>query len=202
MKEPLETQSESWPPLLGIEIFAFPTSSGPLSRFGRNLRIKFPEFLVTFKQDNITKQRKLVSSVVSLSKNICEGSVDAERNVIAPLPSAGTPEVQRRIREELLEVHRFPTTTFRPLHEDAQFLRGLLELHGEQREITCVKSVTNENLFVKCPLDMRDYKIPQHTSFFGALRVDMNIDVVVKIPLSVLKAQGRLSLPQSVPMVT
>ena len=99
--------------------------------------------------------------------------------------------VQARVRNEVLEVHRFPTTTFRPTHEDDLFLRGLLELHGEQHEITCTKTTTRDDLQVKCPLDTRVFKIPQHQTMMGMLRIDFVLDVVVTIPAQTLKSQGK-----------
>ena len=187
----LETINHLSPVFNGIEICAFPITAGPLRAFGRDLKIAFPQFMATFTHHPSTKERKLSSAVVNLSKVVCVGAVDGERNLIGPLTGGDTPVVERRVTDEILDVHRFPIATFRPLHEEELFLRGLLELHGEQHEITCLKSVTADNLFIKCPLDTRDYKIPQHASFLGAIKVDFKFDVMVKIPLSTLQTQGK-----------
>jgi hypothetical protein len=194
-KAQLESLNQTSPLLAGVEIAAYPTASGPLSVFGRNLKIVFPFFAAGFKSEPVTRERKLASVVVNLSNVVCQGAVDSQRNMTGALRGHETPVVEQRTREEILDVHRFPVASFTPLHEEQYFLRGLLELHGEKHEITCTKSVEGDFFFAKCPLDMRDSKIPQHASFLGALRVDLTVDVEVRVPLQILKVQGKMQGP-------
>ncbi|CBH13354.1 hypothetical protein, conserved [Trypanosoma brucei gambiense DAL972] len=179
--------------LRGVDMFVYTLPSGVLGRFiGRALRFRVDRFNFSTgpSADGNDKRRSLKSVEVeanSLSP-LCE--VDKFQFERLPLTVSEVVRLERRTRDYVLDVTRYPRILYTVEEETPTEVKGTLELRGERKAITCTKSVEGPELIVRCPIDTREFNIPSYSLMYGVFGVSPHVQVETRIPLRAVQLQG------------
>src|SRR5689334_15207282 len=115
-----------------LQVYTF--KGGALAALGHDLRLVAEAFTV-----NIDEARSAVSIAVVASSLRVDTAMSGGRTDLYALSARDREKITTTLAREVLEVDRYPVIAFRSVAVDSaadkKVLRGVLELHGVQREI-------------------------------------------------------------------
>jgi YceI-like domain len=155
---------------------------GMLASVGHDLQLRVASWTLDLELDPPAARADLDTGSIEVVGTLEGGRVDRD----AP-SEQDRREIERRIREEVLESHRHPRARFRatrivPSNGGYQ-VRGFLDLHGVERQFDLPVSVEGERATASATLDQTAFGIRQVKAFFGALRVKTDATVEIAIGL-------------------
>lgn len=97
------------------------------------------------------------------------------------LSSANKAEIQQNIQRDVLHTARFASALFESSALTETEVVGRLTLHGVTREVRVPWRTDGESRVGELRIDQRDYGIKPYTALFGALKVQAEVLVVVRV---------------------
>jgi polyisoprenoid-binding protein YceI len=93
------------------------------------------------------------------------------------LPTVMYGEIEKNIRNDVLESDKFARITFESTEVGATEVRGKLTLCGVTRDIRCARQGDR----VEHRLDVRDYGVKPYTAMLGTLKVKPEVVVEIRL---------------------
>jgi YceI-like protein len=155
---------------------------GMLASVGHDLRLRVKSWTLDLEVDPPSARAELDTGSVEVVGTLHGDVVDPTQ-----LSDQDRDEIERRIRDEVLETHRHPRATFRatrivPGNEGYQ-VRGFLALHGVERLLDLLVSVAGERATARTTIDHTAFGIRQVKAFLGALRVKTDAEIEIAVEL-------------------
>jgi hypothetical protein len=158
----------------------FTYKEGLLSTFAYDLRINVGSFAVELDDDSMINAR---FDAESLHVD-CAVVGDAERPDL--LSDSDRKEIDKSILKDVLHADTYREISFTSLSvqkEDSTYrVRGTLNLHGAEKEITFVVRRRGEYRVAEALLHMPDFGIRPFSALFGAVRIKPDILIRVMVP--------------------
>ena len=155
---------------------------GMLASVGHDLRLRVGSWTLDLELDPPSARAELDTASIEVVGVINGDQVDS-----AGLSAQDRGEIERRVRDEVLESHRHPRATFRATRiarrDGGYQVRGFLALHGVERQVDLPVSVDGNSANVRTKIDQTAFGIRQVKAFLGALRVKTDADVEIAVEL-------------------
>jgi len=153
---------------------------GALAAVGHDLRLRVMSWSMEVDVDSPAVEASFDTGSLEVVGVIADGGIDESK------PSrSDRAEIERRIRERVLESRRHPVAVFvaTRILEDAEGARlsGSLRLHGVERPLEARISTDRERASAAVELDHTDFGIAPVKALLGALRVKPEVDVALWI---------------------
>ena len=155
---------------------------GMLASVGHDLRLRVKTWILDLELDPPSARAELDTGSIEVV-----GALDGDRVDTARLDPKDRAEIERRIRDEVLEAGRHPKAIFRaarvaPSNGGYQ-VRGFLALHGVERQLDLPVTIAGQRATARTTLDQTAFGICQVKAFLGALRVktDAVVDVAIEL---------------------
>jgi polyisoprenoid-binding protein YceI len=156
------------------EVFTF--REGVLAAVGHDLKLRVERFEIDADRAHVSARFDASSlRVVAAMRGGDEDSL--------PLSARDREEIERNVRREVLEAHRYPEIAFASKEVLEGRVRGTLSLHGRELTGEFAFQETAGRAIARVELDVRRFGIRPYTAMLGALRVAPLVRVVVTTPL-------------------
>lgn len=161
------------PPTARCEVFT--SREGVLAGVGHDLKLRVERFEIEADRSNVAARFDPDSlRVVAAMRG---GKKDPRA-----LSDRDRAEIERSVRREVLEAHRYPEIAFVSSEVAAGRVRGTLTLHGRELAGEFAFEETAGECVARIDLDVRRFGIRPYSAMLGALRVAPTVRVVVITP--------------------
>ncbi len=161
------------------EVLTF--KEGLLSRVAHDLRLEVRRFEVDVDADApaVTARFEAASvrAVCAMRDGVAAPGVLSDRDLA---------DIEKRMTKDVLHPRRHPEVRFASSRVepagDGWLVRGVLSLHGMDRETGCVVTRAGDELVAEVRLDQRDWGIKPYSALLGAMRVKPEVVVRLTVP--------------------
>jgi hypothetical protein len=150
------------------EVFVFTFKEGLLSPLAHDLKLRVSNVVIERDGD-----RSVRAAFDAGSLQVVEAG---------NLPRHFYAEIERTIRNEVLQVKKHPSIRFESTSISDREVVGQLTLMGHTREIRCPRKDDATHLGIEVRLDQRDFGMKPYTAMLGTLKVKPEVMVRVRLP--------------------
>jgi hypothetical protein len=157
------------------EVFVFTFKEGALAAVAHDLKLRASRCSVLAEGD------QLEGSFEAGALQVVCAMKDGHEHP-SGLPSMLFGEIEKNVREVVLDARRYPTIRFRATQVSATEVVGQLELHGTTREVRGLRSEIAGRRVAEFTFDHRDFGIRPFTAMLGTMKVKPQVTVRVSLP--------------------
>lgn len=159
----------------------FTYKEGLLSAVGHDVKLAVTEFEIVIESGHVRATFRADSLVVDCAMR--DGREDR-----AVLSAADKKTIEGYVQNDILSTRRYPTVTFSSTNleaddDDGWLVEGDLTLHGRTRSLSAHVSPDGEHLRTRITLRQPDFGITPFKALLGALRIQPQVDVELRVPL-------------------
>lgn len=158
------------------ELWVYTFKQGLLSRIAHDLKVKATAVQWAYEPSTQQWTLKVPSDGLRV-----ECAMQAGVEAASVLSASDKAQIEKNIRQEVLESNRFPVIEFTGREEPGGIVSGVLRLHGVQKECRIPFRTQNGLAIAEWELDQRDFGIKPYTAMMGALKVAPAVKVVVQV---------------------
>ncbi len=158
------------------EVFVYTFKEGMLSALAHDLKLKVGHFEIETTDGVVTATFDAGSLAVASPRK------DGKDNPGA-LPQLAYGEIEKNVRNDVLEVRRHPSIRFRSTAVSDTAVEGELSLHGTLRTVRGVRKDDATRRIAELRLDQRDFGIKPFSAMLGTLKIKPEVVVEVRLPL-------------------
>lgn len=148
---------------------------GVLSRVGHDLRLAVARFEVVRDGAKVTGRFELGSI-----ETVC--AVRDGRDDFSALSRGDLAKIDENLHREVLHTNRFNEASFEgELTPSEEEINGTLSLCGVHRRVTATVKTERDEKIVMVRLSQRDFGITPFTAMLGALKVQSEVTVVLRV---------------------
>ena len=169
-----------------VTLWVHTRKEGVLSRMGHDLRLRAERLSLRYAPETGRLELTVPADALRV-----EGALQGERLEPGALSASDRAEIERNVRERVLESRRHPTIRFEGTvggSSDAaeRPVEGTLALHGAERPLRATARLEGGTWQARVRLDQRDFGIRPFKAPLGVLKVQPHVDVLVQVPAEAL----------------
>lgn len=165
-----------------VDCFVLTFKEGLLSKVAHDLKLRVAELAFT-----VDPETRAVEATFDPARIFVECSMKDGREDWEALSRSDREKIEKAMRDDVLHVGRFPEIRFRSTEtlargDDGYSILGELTLHGATRTVRAEARRVDGAWQTEVTLHQPDFGITPYRAALGALRVQPDVRVRVKVP--------------------
>ncbi len=163
-----------------VELWVHTYREGVLARMGHDLRLRAERLTLQLDEESGTVRLHVPADALRVV-----GAIEGDRVFSEVLSARDRAQIERHVREDVLEARRHPAVRFEGRIEGGgseRKVEGHLALHGRSRPLRCAVHREGARWVARVRFDQREWGIRPFKAPLGVLKVRPEVEVVVRVP--------------------